>query len=639
MIALISCAALLSCGDSKKTPSATPTPQSVPSPVATPPATRAGFTLGDSSLETLPGSSVEHGQLGGMLYQIEIPDHWNGRLVMYTHGNDIDTTLHVYPPQNAPWLIAHGYAWATSSYTMNVDYVSGVAADETASLWDFFVKEHGRPHYTYAEGDSMGGAAAFTAAERYPDRYDGSLSLCPDSPPSRVEGDFFYAAAYAAGVTQADYDAEGLRVIDTKIKPALRDPATRSRFDALWTDISGGPRPFVADGVDNYMQTLWTTAIGNIQPGIDGNDGVEYKLGPSAGVSSDDFNRGVIRVKTIAGADKYADVNRITGDIKIPTLTVQPTGDAETVFSSSQELRRRVDSKGKGDLLVQRAIQSPRHCFDRGMTDYEIGQSFEALVDWVENGKKPEGEDLLGDLTNAGAKFTTAPRLGSDAASRVAGAERRVTLTGTTMLDGQPVEPDFLWAEVRNDGVHRACSFEPARFDDNGRYEITIASDAEVKGCGAADAQVYVALFKDGERYISEQPVAWPATGGSATFDATFSTAHSAGAAAEPAANDYFGTTFFGSLLKSDGSPAPTGTTVEAFIGDTLCGRKVVAPVVMVFDQPGSYEISIASPASVPACTAGGSVSFKIDGKPIPQTGANDSSRNGHPLDLVVPAS
>src|SRR5205085_4060369 len=135
-----------------------------------------------------------------------------------------------------------------------------------------------------------------------------------------VEGDFFYAAAYAAGVTQADYDAEGLRVIDTKIKPALRDPATRARFDALWTDISGGPRPFVADGVDNYMQTLWTNAIGNIASGIEGNDGVQYKLGPTAGVSSDDFNRGVIRVMTIAGADKYRDVNRITGDINIPTL-------------------------------------------------------------------------------------------------------------------------------------------------------------------------------------------------------------------------------------------------------------------------------------------------------------------------------
>ena len=103
-----------------------------------------------------------------------------------------------------------------------------------------------------------------------------------------------------------------------------------------------------------------------------------------------------------------------------------------------------------------------------------------------------------------------------------------------------------------------------------------------------------------------------------------------------PTANDYFGTTFFGTLLKSDGIPE-AGTVVEAYIGDTVCGRKVVAPVVMVFDQPGTYEISVASPASVPACSAGGSVSFVVNGQRMPQTGVNDLARDGHPLDLVVP--
>ena len=48
----------------------------------------------------------------------------------------------------------------------------------------------------------------------------------------------------------------------------------------------------------------------------------------------------------------------------------------------------------------------------------------------------------------------------------------------------------------------------------------------------------------------------------------------------------------------------------EAYVADTLCGRKVVAPVVMVFDQPGSYELSVSSPASLPACTANGPVTF-----------------------------
>jgi hypothetical protein len=76
---------------------------------------------------------------------------------------------------------------------------------------------------------------------------------------------------------------------------------------------------------------------------------------------------------------------------------------------------------------------------------------------------------------------------------------------------------------------------------------------------------------------------------------------------------------------------------VEAMIGDTVCGRHVVAPVVMVFDSPGSYELAIASAKAIPACTAGAPVTFRIDGKTVPQTGTNVFSRQGQALDLTVP--
>ena len=161
-------------------------------------------------------------------------------------------------------------------------------------------------------------------------------------------------------MTQADYDAsDPCSIIDNRITPALRDPATRKRFDALWADLSGGPRPFVAHGVDMYLAQLWANALGNIIPGSEGNDGVQYTLGPSAGVSNADFNRGALRFKAKPGANPYAENNVITGDIKVPTLTVQPTGDALTVFSSSQELRRRVEAKSKG-ICSSRARSSRR---------------------------------------------------------------------------------------------------------------------------------------------------------------------------------------------------------------------------------------------------------------------------------------
>ncbi|MDP9238426.1 MAG: tannase/feruloyl esterase family alpha/beta hydrolase [Chloroflexota bacterium] len=636
VVMLLVAASLLAvgCSGSKKKPDVTTPPRPVPSPVATPPATEPGFTLADPSLPALSGATVETGQLGGMTYQIEIPDQWNGRLVLYTHGNDIDTDLRVYPPMNRLWLIEHGYAWASSSYTVNVGYVSGVAADETAALWDYFAQKHGRPQYSYAMGDSMGGAAAFTAAERYADRYDGALPLCADAPPSRAEGDFFYAAAFAAGVTQSEYDASDIgTIIDTRIKPALRDPQTRQRFDALWADLSGGPRPMVAEGVRISYDILWTTAISNVVTGEDGNDGVQYKLEPTAGVSSDDFNGGVIRVKANPGANKYAEGNRISGDIEIPILTVQMTGDAETVFSSSQELRRRVEAKGKGALLVQRAIQSPQHCFKEGMTQREIAASFQALVDWVEGGKKPDGEDLLGDVSNAGAKFTLSPRLGSEAASHVKGADERLTLTGAMTLDGAPFQDAVVFALARNDGMLRLCSYERPDLDA-GRYRLTVAADAEAAGCGAPGAVVTLVMF-NGERYLSEQTLPWPASPGDAAFNVTFSSANPRGA--NPSQDAFFGTYFFGTLLDSKGNALGPGTTVEAYSGDARCGAYAVPAVKMMFDDPQDYELSVASAGIVPACAKGATVSFRVNGKETGITALNDLVPEGHPLDLVMP--
>jgi hypothetical protein len=59
---------------------------------------------------------------------------------------------------------------------------------------------------------------------------------------------------------------------------------------------------------------------------------------------------------------------------------------------------------------VQRAVRRPGHC---AFTDAERQRAFEDLVAWVERGTKPAGEDLLGDLRDAGRAFTV-PLAGDD---------------------------------------------------------------------------------------------------------------------------------------------------------------------------------------------------------------------------------
>ena len=69
-----------------------------------------------------------------------------------------------------------------------------------------------------------------------------------------------------------------------------------------------------------------------------------------------------------------------------------------------QYYRRIVDAAGAGDLLVQRAIRRAGHCV---FSQDERTSAFDDLVKWVEQGQKPAGEDLTGDLTDAGRAFTT----------------------------------------------------------------------------------------------------------------------------------------------------------------------------------------------------------------------------------------
>ena len=69
-----------------------------------------------------------------------------------------------------------------------------------------------------------------------------------------------------------------------------------------------------------------------------------------------------------------------------------------------------------GSWLVQRIVRSPGHC---NFSASEQADAFDALVAWARNGKHPDGDNVLGDLTDAGTKFTTPLRPGDPGMIRV----------------------------------------------------------------------------------------------------------------------------------------------------------------------------------------------------------------------------
>ncbi len=588
-----------------------------------------GVTLADPAFEALAGARADFGRLGGAVYQIEIPDDWNGRLVLEMHGfEELRPEASVSPPDLRTYLILHGYAWGASSFS-STSLIPGRAADETAALWDYFAQKYGRPAWTYVTGYSMGGSASHIVAERYPDRFDGALALCGTA--GQAEGattpiNHFVAGAYVAGVTQEEFDAspDVGALIQERILAALQDPVAHERFKDILIDLTGGPRAFDREGLHLEEATNWPRAQLLVATGLSPNAETAYRLGPLSTVTSDEFNRAAIRVPANDDLRRaFIEGNQLTGDLGMPLLSLHTTGDGQVPIEQARILQRRVDAAGQSDLLVQRVFSDPGHC---GFTTAEQEVSFEDLVAWVEQGNKPEGEDvLIDDLRELGGTFELTPRPGSPEADAVPGAAGRAVMRGNLTLDGAPFDARFLGANVREDGLIAACQYTLPTVED-GRYEITVYAEAEVSGCGGPGAEVLLWTFAANQTLYSSDWVPWPGNGGTASFDTDFSTAAPEGA--RPPVSQ-----FLGEVYSREGDHLPPGTRIEAYVGEVRCG-------VASTRRTGSFSgdiLAVVGPGSVAGCERDAVLTFRIDGQPAAETAVNDPGGGGGTLDLTVP--
>ena len=92
------------------------------------------------------------------------------------------------------------------------------------------------------------------------------------------------------------------------------------------------------------------------------------------------------------------------------------TGDLFVPIFLEQSLKRAVVSAGRDPLLTQRIYRLAGHC---GFNQAEMIKSFDDLTAWVHKGTKPEGDEVYGDLSNAGMKFTSPLRANDPGGERI----------------------------------------------------------------------------------------------------------------------------------------------------------------------------------------------------------------------------
>ncbi len=195
------------------------------------------------------------------------------------------------------------------------------------------------------------------------------------------------------------------------------------QFDSVVKYLMGGDLPFREQGLaDRYVANLLpgTDPQANASPAgrAVSTRGIRYHIDDGLGVGEDDLNAGVRRLTPAPGA-RSADENPVfaefTGRITVPLLTLHTTGDAWVPFRLEQDYRRKVLAAGAGDLLVQRAIRRPGHC---AFTRAELERAFDDLVTWIEQGIKPDGDDVLAaDPASLGLRWTTPLRPDDPAAA------------------------------------------------------------------------------------------------------------------------------------------------------------------------------------------------------------------------------
>jgi len=384
----------------------------------------------DATFAALPGAKAFFGRYDGGVYRIEIPDNWNGELVLWAHGYVATTgaqgaRLRVAAPgvgQGNPFrehLVTHGFAWAASSYRCN-GYVPGQGLLDTLALLDVFKGVNGgkAPQRTYLTGASMGGHVTLLGMQEFPTTFAGGLALCASGP---GEMDFLTSVSAASEfisgvtVTEGTRDQDVARLATILGKPPGYTNKGR-QLASIQVQTSGGPRPFAMEGLESRFIENASTLAGRgdeIWSRVASNSDVHYHIDDGLGLTDAAINSAVRRKAADAEARSargpYEEAIPFDGRIERPVLTLHGSGDLYVPISLEQSLRRTVDAAGKSSWLVQRIVRSPGHC---NFSAAEQADAFDALVDWARNGTRPEGDDMLADLSNAGLKFTNPVRPG-----------------------------------------------------------------------------------------------------------------------------------------------------------------------------------------------------------------------------------
>jgi pimeloyl-ACP methyl ester carboxylesterase len=431
--------------------SGAPAPAPAAPPTCGPPAastTEPGYLVADPRCDVdgtpfaaLTGARAYTGIRAGAAYRIEVPQHWNGRLVVWAHGYRGDgRTVYVDNPPLRAHYVADGFAWAASSYATN-GYDVGQGVRDSYDLIDQFRRTTGAAaRSVLMSGASMGGQVTAVMIEKHPRSFAGAMPMCGVLGDTSLFDYFLDANATAAALSgvriefprhPGDAYQDRWRAQVARMSAALGvepgAPPTLTAAGRTWSAVverrTGGVRPGF-DGAFAYWNAArsleplsdlpflfglypgLTGGTENIAAGnVSGNQFTFYRStdGPWPTTAEWRLNASVLRVHpAVPPSRDLSGVPRVSGRPAVPVLSMHDVGDLFVPFSMEQVYARRAAANGRAGLFVSRAIRGVGHC---DFTAAELTRGFDDLVRWVDSGRRPAGDAVLDRRAVASAAF------------------------------------------------------------------------------------------------------------------------------------------------------------------------------------------------------------------------------------------
>lgn len=350
------------------------------------------------------GAQHEEGTLGpGALYSMDVPDGWNGGLVLYVHGYTPATSPVALPDQPLKdYLLGQGFAVAMSSFSEN-GYAAAEGTRQSHQLLGTFTSKFGKPNCVLVLGVSLGGIIGLELTEKYPDQIDGSLLVSGVVGGSRAEvnyvgdiralWDYFYPGTIPGSIFDVP---AGVPFDPNWVLGAISTPEGQQKLPLFLAfaasrglPIGPGNEPVV--GAIQALGFHWIGAMDLFDRAHDhvlyDNRNVRYTAPGVPQPIVDAVNSGIARFDASADAEGFLDrCYEPRGTLRIPVLTLHGTRDPVVPAFHEQLLADRVAESDNIDMLVQRNRDEFGHVV---FQPADIPVAFGDLVKWVKLGVKP----------------------------------------------------------------------------------------------------------------------------------------------------------------------------------------------------------------------------------------------------------